>query len=344
MADTCDPGTTVIGLGMVNDVNLFRQLMTLGLADYLLKPLTAEMLEASIAQVLQEDASAPEGEADRKARMMVVFGTRGGCGASTVASNLAWALAHDLEARTLLVDLDVLFGTASLAMDLEPGRGLREALENPARVDSLFMERAMVKESDRLDVLAAEEPGLRPLSMDPEALDLILDSVRADRQWVVVDAPRSLLPEAADVLAKAETLILVTDMTLAGMRDTLRMMKALRQRAPHARLRLIGNKAGLLKKGELDRVTFQKGIDEDLALLLPFDAQAAAASIEKGRPLAEAAPGSKPAKALRAFARTLNERRQRREDAPKSLLDRLLRKRAGGGDGAGSAGGGRRRS
>jgi pilus assembly protein CpaE len=81
-------------------------------------------------------------------RLIAVVGARGGVGATTVATNLAWTLAHEHNMRVALVDLDLFFGTCGLALDLELGRGFREALENPARIDSLFIERAMVREGE----------------------------------------------------------------------------------------------------------------------------------------------------------------------------------------------------
>ncbi|MDV7396632.1 P-loop NTPase, partial [Arthrospira platensis SPKY1] len=89
--------------------------------------------------------------------MVAVIGARGGVGATTVAVNCAWLLAHDLELKTALIDLDLYFGSCALALDVEPGKGFREALENPERIDGLFLERAMVRVSDKLFLLAAED-------------------------------------------------------------------------------------------------------------------------------------------------------------------------------------------
>jgi pilus assembly protein CpaE len=61
-----------------------------------------------------------------------VIGTRGGVGASTIATSLAWLFSADDKMPTALLDLDVHFGTGALALDLEPGRGLTDAIENPA--------------------------------------------------------------------------------------------------------------------------------------------------------------------------------------------------------------------
>src|SRR3546814_9600249 len=71
--------------------------------------------------------------------------------------NLAWLIAEERKHKTVLVDLDLEFGTIALSLDLEPTRGLREALENPARVDGLFIASATAKLTDNLSIMATEE-------------------------------------------------------------------------------------------------------------------------------------------------------------------------------------------
>ena len=75
---------------------------------------------------------------------------RGGVGASTLVTSLAWTFASDRKMSTALLDLDVHFGTGALALDLEPGRGLTDAIDNPSRIDGLFIERAMIRANDNL--------------------------------------------------------------------------------------------------------------------------------------------------------------------------------------------------
>ena len=133
LADACDAGTRVVVLGEVNDVALFRRLRALGVEDYLLKPVTREVLGAA----LRQSASARASEGADDGRLIAVMGARGGAGASTVALNLAWTMAHECGLRVALVDFDLGFGSIALALDIEPGRGFRDALESPGRIDGL---------------------------------------------------------------------------------------------------------------------------------------------------------------------------------------------------------------
>ena len=161
LAEVCEPGTVVIAAGQVNDVRLYRDLVASGIQDYLLKPLSPDLLRESFTQA-QIMLSAPrhlEAAVDRPHCSIAVIGMRGGTGATTVATSLAWLISEKHGRSSALLDLDVHFGTGALSLDLEPGRGLTDAIENPSRIDGLFIERAMVKASEKLAVLGADAEG-----------------------------------------------------------------------------------------------------------------------------------------------------------------------------------------
>ena len=125
--------------------------------------------------------------------MAAVIGVRGGVGASTIATSLAWLMGDKAGRSTALLDLDVHFGTGALALDLEPGRGLTDAIENPSRIDGLFIERAMVRANDKLCVLSAEAPINQPLLTDGSAFFQLQEEIRHAFEGTVIDLPRQML-------------------------------------------------------------------------------------------------------------------------------------------------------
>ena len=192
LAEVCEPGTVVIAAGQVNDVRLYRDLLASGIQDYLLKPLHPDMLRESFSQA-QAMLNAPkltDASVERPHCAIAVIGTRGGVGASTVATSLGWLLSSKEGRSTALLDLDVHFGTGALALDLEPGRGLTDAIENPSRIDGLFIERAMVKASEKLAVLSAEAPINSPLLTDGTAFYQLQEEMRGAFECTVIDLPR----------------------------------------------------------------------------------------------------------------------------------------------------------
>lgn len=290
----------LVTLGAVNDVALYRDLLAAGADDYLIKPPSRDALAAML-----EKSSPAAADGDSGLGQVIVFiGSRGGVGATTTAVGCAWVLAEDHPARTALLDLDLHFGTVALKLDTEPGSGLCEALEQPSRIDSLFIDRAMVKISDNLRVLAAEASAAQHMSVEAGAIDMLLYELRRKFVRIVVDLPRGATPVQRVVLAAASHIVLICERSLAGLRDTIRLQGLIREQTPQARLWLIeagaiGERA-LIGKGE-----FEKGIGKGLDMVISYDPKSAGAAVNSGRPLPVAAPRSPVVRELRQLAALL---------------------------------------
>jgi pilus assembly protein CpaE len=286
LADVCEPGVTVLAVGERNDCGLFRDLLQHGVADYLVKPITPILLQKAI--LAATDHTGVIRNNNKLGKLVAVTGTRGGVGATTVATSVAWLIAQERRRRVALVDLDLQFGTVALSLDLEPSHGLREALENPNRIDGLFMDRVLIQHSERLFVLSAEESPDETLLLDYGAVELLMTELRNKFHYVIVDVPRSPNACTQQILQSATDLLLVTDLSLAGMRDTMRLIGMLPTTNASCNTTLVVNRVGEHKQGEMPRAEFEKGVSRKLDLLLPFDAKTVAAATNFGQPVASA--------------------------------------------------------
>ncbi|MEP3760101.1 MAG: hypothetical protein ABJM62_11020, partial [Marinomonas sp.] len=305
LAEVCEPGTVVIAVGQVNDVRLYRDLLASGIHDYLLKPLSAGQVRDSLTQA-QAVFAAPknaDGEVAQHHVSTAVVGTRGGVGASTIATSLAWLFSTEHNAATALLDLDVHFGTNALALDLEPGRGLTDAIDNPSRIDGLFIERAMIRANDKLSILSAEAPINSPLMTDGAAFVQLEEEFRQAFEMTVIDLPRNMLINFPQVLGDVNVVLLTTDMTLASARDTIRILSWLKTNAPHAHPLILANKvqAGM---AEISKADFEASIERPIDFTIPYDAKAAANSAKLGQTFVEANKNSKAS----ALIKQLGER------------------------------------
>lgn len=305
VAEFCEPGTRVLVMGAVNDVATYRALLDMGVSDYLVKPVTAPQA-ASALRRMAEQAAPAEGRSSAAAaaegRVTGVVGARGGAGATTVAVNLAVALASEAPGKTALVDLDLRFGTAAMMLDVEPGRGFKEALDNPQRLDSLFVERAMVRAGDNLSLLAGEEDvATDPLAKDA-ALEVLFGLLRQNFGHIVVDVPRWQLMAH---VARLDRLFLVGEPTLAGLRDTLRLKEAVKAARPNLAVTVIVNRGGAAKDGELAiKDAVRNGLPRP-ACVLPDDAKLAARAQATGQPVVALQPRGKTASLFRDLAHGL---------------------------------------
>lgn len=294
LAEVCEPGTMVIACGRINDVRFYRDLISSGIHDYLLKPFTQEQLHECIAQAqaIQAGARAAEAAKETPHQMTAVIGVRGGSGCSTLAVSLAW-LMSERQKSTALLDLDVHFGTGALALDLEPGRGLTDAIENPSRIDGLFIERALVRPNDLLGVLSAEAPISQPLTGDGAAFFQLQDELRGAVACSVLDLPRHMLVQHPALLQDVATAVVVTELTLAATRDTIRILSWLKANAPGTRVILVANKVPPVGQEEVMRKEFEASVEHKIDVAIPFDAKLAAQAAKVGKPLAEAAKATK---------------------------------------------------
>lgn len=294
LAEVCEPGTVVIAAGQVNDVRLYRDLLSSGIQDYLLKPLSVDQVRDSFAMA-QAVLAAPrhaEGAAERSHHVMAVVGVRGGCGASTIATSLSWLMSETHNRHTALLDLDVHFGTGALTLDLEPGRGLIDAIDNPSRIDGLFIERAMVRASDTLSLLSAEAPINQPIMSDGTAFFQLEEELRGAFEMTVVDMPRHMMVPYPHLMSEVGTVVLVTEVTLAAARDTIRLLAWMKQNAPKARVILVANKMQS-SNGELSRKEFESSIERSVDIVFPYDGKLTAQAAKLGKCYAELSKAGK---------------------------------------------------
>ncbi|MGE0118604.1 MAG: CpaE family protein [Dongiaceae bacterium] len=304
--------TRVIAIGAVNDIELYREMIEAGISDYLVKPIGEKALTVALERAEQRKsaaAAAPEPAAQvvadpGKRSVVAVMGTRGGVGASTLAMNLAWLIANEHKRETMLVDLDLQGGTVALALDVEPSHGLREVLDNPNRIDSLFVTSVATKCGDRLHVLAAEEAVDDEVHYNTSAVSLLLDELKKNSASVIVDLPRNAPGARAVVLAAATEIVVVTDLTLAGLRDAIRLYTMVQQVAPSARVIFVANRDGG-REGTVSKAEFEKALGKPIEFVLPEDAKANQAAANAGKPVVAAAPGSKVTTMLKTLAKRL---------------------------------------
>jgi pilus assembly protein CpaE len=300
LAEVCEPGTIVIAAGEVNDVRLYRDLVASGIQDYILKPFSADQFRDAISHA-QAVLSAPKSsgiDSERPHLSVAVVGARGGVGASTVATAMAWQFGNNWDRSTALLDLDIHFGTGALGLDLEPGRGLTDAIDNPGRIDGLFIERAMVRCNDKLSILSAEAPINQPALTDGTAFYQLQEEMRSAFETTVVDLPRMMLVQHPHLVQDLQAIVLVSNLTLAGARDSIRLLSWLKSNAPQAKVVVAANGAGPGGNMEISQKDFETSIERKIDVMIPFDAKATSQSAKLGQSVVEVAKSSKIGAAL----------------------------------------------
>lgn len=320
LAESCDPGTKVVVIGHVNDVQLYRDLIRRGVSDYLIAPLGV----LDVLRTLSELYATPG--AQTLGRTIAVVGAKGGVGSSTVAHNLAWAIGRNLGASTVIADLDIAFGTAGLDFNQDPPQGVAEAVFAPERLDANMLDRLLSRCSENLALLAAPAVLDRTVDLGEDALDLLLDLLRASVPCIVLDVPHLWTGWAKRTLIGADEVVIVAAPELASLRNAKNMMDLLRAARPNDSVpRLILNQVGIAKRPEIDAAEFAKALGVEVLNAIPFDAQLFGTAANNGQMVAEVQSGGKAAEAFIQIAMVLTGRGEAKR-SKRSLLEPLVAK------------------
>ena len=303
LAEVCDAGSRVVVIGSHNDVVLYRELIRRGVSDYLIAPVGTIDVVRSICGLFSAPDAKPVG------RIVAVIGAKGGVGASTVAHNVAFALARDLQLDTVVTDLDLGFGTAGLDYNQDPPQGVADAVFSPDRVDTAFVDRLLSKCTDHLSLLAAPATLDRVYDFATEAFDSIYDSLRATVPCTVLDVPHQWTGWTKRTLIAADDILVVAGPDLANLRNTKNLIDLLKVARPNDhRPRYCLNQVGIAKRPEIKPVDFAKALEDQPAAVIPFEPQLFGTAANNGQMIAELSSSHKISATFRQLAHDLTGR------------------------------------
>lgn len=324
------PGVPVVVYGEESDLGLIRKAMLAGARDYIQAPLRPDELRRSIANVLEaeqrrrarhkENGSAAEGS------IVTVFGAKGGIGKTTVAANLAVALARHAHQSTVLVDADDTFGDVAPALALVPRGSVCDALRAVEEGDGEELKKQLAYHGSGLAVLAAPENPFAWREIGGERLQRLLRHLASQFDVVLVDTGGTLSEVSMATLEAASLILWLTTPEFASVRDALQALEALRRLdLPEDRLRVVLNMAS--PEVEVAPASIEEALGREIFWTVPYDQRMREAS-QLGRSLVDEAEPRTPASiSLRDLALALNG------VAPQARKTGLLRRLVHAGNG-----------
>ncbi|AOJ68928.1 MULTISPECIES: AAA family ATPase [Burkholderia] len=297
LADVCDPSVNVIVVGEHNDVGLFRNMLRVGVRDYLVKPLTVELVHRALS-------AADPGAAARTGKAIGFVGARGGVGVTSIAVSLARHLAERTRRRVAYVDLDCHGGAACSMFGVVSNQGLVELLQNPQRLDAQLINQAMVAQSDRLFVLSAELPYDSEPPLRAGAIAGLVGALRHQFHYVLLDLPERAGRLVDDALAACANVYIVADRSVHAAREAARLLRHAEARDGGAHASLILNNAQQPVRGRVEAADFARAVGRASMLELPYEPQTLAVAENLGAAL-DAARGGAFAAGIVALAQGL---------------------------------------
>ncbi|MBR0871287.1 AAA family ATPase [Bradyrhizobium tropiciagri] len=320
LATVCDPGTRVVVLGSAGDVAPYRELVRRGVNDYVVGPFKVLDIVRTICSLFSASDEASVG------RIIAVTGAKGGVGASSVAHNVAWTIARDLALDSVVIDLDLAFGTAGLDYNQDPVQGIANAVFSPERPDTAYMERLLAKCSDHLSLLAAPATLDQVYDFGADAFDAIFDTMRMTTSCIVLDVPHQWSAWTKRTLIGADDILIVAEPDLANLRNAKNMLNTLKSARPNDRPPLYClNQVGMPKRPEIEVKEFAKTIESQPIATIPFDCRLFGEAANNGQMIAEVSARHRTSRTFLQIAQRLTGRPDLAEQR-ESFLSPILRK------------------
>ena len=300
LASECDPGTRVIVIGSESDDVPYRELVRRGVNDYVMRPVGPLDVVRSICSLFSASETITVG------RVIAVVGAKGGVGASTVAHNVAWSIARNFKLDTVVIDLDLAFGTAGLDFNQDPLQGIANAVFQPDRPDSGLIDRLLSKCSDHLSLLAAPATLEKVYDFGANAFDAIFDTLRMTTPCIVLDVPHQWTAWSRRALEGADDIVIVAEPDLANLRNAKNILNTLKASRPNDQVPLFClNQVGMPKRPEIDRRSFAKALESLPLAVIPFDSRLFGTAANNGQMIAELSASHRTSKLFLDMARKL---------------------------------------
>ncbi|HTO28975.1 MAG TPA: AAA family ATPase [Devosia sp.] len=326
LAEVCDASTRVVVLGHVNDVLLYRELIRSGISEYIVLPATAQQIVSAITELFASENAAPIG------RTVAFVSAKGGAGSSTVAHNVSWAIATALRQDTLILDMDLAFGTAGLNFNQDPPHGLADALMANQKVDQTMLDRLMSKAANHISLLTAPVTLDRTYDFEEREFEQVLELCQNTMPMVVLDIPHAWNAWVRQTLATVDEVVIVAEPDLANLRNAKNLADTVRALRPTENAPcLVLNKVAMPRRPEINAAEFASSVECQLIGQLAFDAALFGTAANNGQMIAEVAANNKINDVYRAIGMHVTGRQATHAGGKSSSMMKLpsfLKKRA----------------
>jgi pilus assembly protein CpaE len=295
------PGTALISAAQDASPDHILKSLRAGAREFLRIPISAEELRTVLARVselaTQQQVEAPK----KKGRMVAVFSSKGGCGTSFIATNLAAATAS----KTVLVDLNLQAGDLPLFLGLEAKYSIADMVEKRQRLDESLINSLVTPHSTNLSLLAAPREADHADEIEPQHIYEVLQKLREHYDYVVLDPQHTFDSITLAALDQSDEIVLVVTLDIPAIRSTQRALEIFdRLGYPRKKVKIIVNRWS--KQIDLDLRQVEKFLGEPVVGFVPSDYQIAVGSINLGTPLVQAEPTSKIALEIRRIAQQMS--------------------------------------
>jgi len=322
------PACSVLVVSSSQEGSLILQVMRSGAQEFLSYPLQLEDFMSALDRVRHANRSGEDEEEVRDSQVITVAGVNGGVGSTSIAVNLACALAQNERNTIALLDLDLSLGDADVWLDIIPDYTIQDVAENITRIDYSLLKRSLTKHDTGLFLLPRPVHIESEFKMGPEELQRIIALLKATFTHLIIDIGKSYNEMEIAAITASDTTLLVTQLDLPCLRNVVRLIQYFDQNENLGdKLKVVLNRFGLNDT----QISLGKAlgiIGREVFWKLPNDFATMVESRNNGIPLIQQAPKAKLTKSYIDLAATFTHSKSDQEEespAKKSLFSFLGR-------------------
>jgi pilus assembly protein CpaE len=287
------------------DGNLILRTMRAGAKEFLTQPIKAEDLAAALQRVARQRFGS-SGGSSRGCMIIALTGATGGVGSTSVAVNVGCALAADPANSVVLLDLDLCLGDADVFLDSIPEYTLSDVAQNIGRLDLTLLKRSLTKHDTGLYLLP------RPVQLEDarlitnDELARVLGLLKASFTHVIVDTSKGFNSLDMQVLAAADSVLLVTQLDLPCLRNVVRLLASFKETGKFDdKVKIVVNRAGY-DTGQISLKKAQETIGREIYWQIPNDYRVMVEVRNNGVPLIQQAPRAAITQSINQLAASLS--------------------------------------
>jgi pilus assembly protein CpaE len=286
LADVCQSGTKMILIGYANDVSVYRELLARGVSEYIVAPVDPISIISAIARLYRDGTN-------KLGRSFAFIGATGGVGSSTIAHNVASTIARAYGRDVILADLDLPFGSASLGLNLDPAKGIEQALDDGSKLDDALLERLLSKCEDHLSVLTAPATLMQCYDMEESSFVPVIDLAQSNVPFVVLDVPHTWTSWVKKTLLVADEVVITAVPDLVSLRNAKNLVDLLKRERPNdAPPKLVLNQIGVPKRSEIKPDKFAAALQIEPIACIPFEPSSVSTAANTSKMIADVAAKS----------------------------------------------------
>lgn len=326
LSGLCSEGSAAIVIGPVNDVNLYRELTSMGVSDYLVNPVAEDILSEIIASTIIDTMGT------KGSRLLSFIGAKGGVGTSTIAHIVAKGLATPHEHKTLLLDVSGGWSPLPASFGFEPAGTLLEAAKAASQGDQDTLNRMLYNVNDKLTVLSVGAEPLLENSVTADSLEKLIDFLMTTYPFVIADLSGSAMTVKKSVSRRSHKLFVVTTPTLTALRTARSLIQELKDVHGHddAPIEFILNMVGAVSGKEVSRKDLEQATDYKTSLVIQHLPKVFMTAENEGKEITAMKEGQDVVAKILALLNEYLKDNKDNSSSSSGIVDGLLKKFKGG--------------